>query len=230
MKKLIVPKKVRQLPPPDNHIGRCVWIIDLGTQVSNFDDGKKQRRVLISFELPNEKTVFTQEKGEEPFVVSKEYSLTLGPKSNLRRDIQSWLGRNLNESEMVDFDLGRFLGKAALVNVIHEASKKTGEEHAKIIGITSLLKTMQAPAQINPSILYSIEDGRGGAFDQLPDWVQKKICTSEELGGAQPSVAEITERNVRQATENALSANGEAENAPAQEAVNDELEEIDIPF
>jgi hypothetical protein len=50
---------------------------------------------------------------------------------------------------------------------------------------------------------YSIKDSVGGAFDDLPEWVQKMICASEEIGGARPSVEEITERNVEKATANA---------------------------
>ena len=65
---------------------------------------------------------------------------------------------------------------------------------------------MAVPAQITPSLLYSVEDGFGGCFEQLPEWLQLMIQSCEELGGERPTVEEITERNVRQATANAIAA------------------------
>jgi len=45
-----------QLAPEGIHEARCVWVIDLGTQQSDFDGSSKHlRKVRISWELPNEK-------------------------------------------------------------------------------------------------------------------------------------------------------------------------------
>jgi hypothetical protein len=46
----------------------------------------------------------------------------------------------------------------------------------------------------------------------LPEWIQKFVAASEEIGGARPSVEEITERNVRQATANATGDGGDDDN------------------
>jgi hypothetical protein len=52
-----------------------------------------------------------------------------------------------------------------------------------------------------------------GSFDQQFEGHQKKICASEEIGGARPSVEDIARRKMRQATANALARKpGESEN------------------
>jgi hypothetical protein len=204
---LIVSEKADayQLAPEGIHPARCAWIVDLGTQHDDYNGkSKRLRKVRISWELPNEKTVFDEEKGEEPFLVSKEYTKTLGTKSNLRHDIESWRGKGFTGSEAEAFDLAVLLGKPCMVNVIHEVSK-LNRKYAKIIGVTPLPKGMQAPAQILPSLQYSIEDGLEGAFKELPEFVRQKILASDELGES-PTVEGVAERNVRQATANALSA------------------------
>jgi hypothetical protein len=199
-----------QRAPEGIHVARCVQVIDLGTQLSDFDGkSKRLRKVRISWELPDEKTVFDEEKGEEPFLVSKEYTMTLGTKSNLRHDIESWRGKGLTGSEAEAFNLVVLLGKTCMVNVIHEVSRQN-RKYAKIINVTPLPKGIQAPVQILPSLQYSIEDGLGGAFEELPGYIQNKILASDELS-KRPSLEEITERNVRKATANAVNASYKAE-------------------
>jgi hypothetical protein len=208
-----------QLPPEGIHVARCVRVVDLGTQRSEFNgNSKRLRKVRTSWELPEEKTVFDQERGEEPFLVSKEYTKSLGTKSNLRRDIESWRGRGFTGSEAEAFDLTTLLGTACMINLIHEVSKQNRRKYAKIISITPLPRGMQAPPQFLPSVQYSIEEGTGGAFDELSEYVQQKICASDELG-KRSTKKEITECNVRQATANAAY---ESESDDASEYNEDE--------
>jgi hypothetical protein len=195
-----VPETTYQLAPEGMHEARCVWVTDIGTHHSNVPDGKKQRKVILFWELPLQKTVFVDERGEEPFLVHKIYTMSLGERSNLYRDITAWQGKHA--IERVRHNLALLLGEPCLVNVIHEMTKKN-QLRAKVISVAPLSKATRVPAQITPSLKYSIKDGVGGAFDDLPEWVQKMICASEEIGGARPSVEEITERNVREATANA---------------------------
>jgi hypothetical protein len=183
------------------HIARCVGVADIGTQRSSFGDGKKQPKVILIFELPEELAVFVEERGEEPFHQSIIYTNSLGERSNLYRDIVAWQGKGA--IDRIRDDLGLLVGEPCMLNLIHETTKK-GTTRSKVIGIAPLSKGTKAPAQISPSLQYSITDGvAGGVYDKLPGWIQKLILASEEIDGERPSKNEIIERNVREATANA---------------------------
>jgi hypothetical protein len=234
-----VPETTYQLPPEDLHVARLIRVIDLGTHHSNFADGKKQRRVMLTWELPNERTTFTEEKGEELFTQSKFYTLSLGQRSNLFKDLSSWVGKGAIET--VRHNLALLLGKVCMLNIVHK-EKKNGQKRAEVIAVTPLLRGTRVPEQINPSLSYSILDGMGGAYDDLPQGIQKLIATSEEIGGARPSLAEITERNVLQATANAqephrpVKISEPTSTDPDEDALNAELAGVtanggeEVPF
>ena len=191
-----------QLPPEGIHLARCTRIIDLGTQKTEFNGKSKNlKKIRIYWELPEETNEFDKEKGEDPFFVSKEYTATIGERSNLRHDIESWLGKGFAGSET--FELATLLGKPCMINIIHETSKK-GRKYSKIIGVTPLPKGLHAPAQITPTLHYQIENGFDDVFEKLPEYMQLKIQASLEMTGEpdEPD-EEIIERNVRQATANA---------------------------
>jgi hypothetical protein len=132
------------------------------------------------------------------------------------------LGRKLTGPETVSFDLDTLFEKPCLVNVTHETSKN-GVEYAKIIGFSPVPKGMAVPAPVLPTLRYSIEDGTAGVFDQLPEWIREKILASKELNGKHATKAEIAERNMRQATENAL-----AESEPDESDEDEEPEGFDL--
>ena len=195
---IILTKKEKRLAPVGMHPAHCVGVIDIGTQEGRYG---KARKIILSFELSECKAVFKEENGEEPFVLSNTYNASLDKKSNLVRDLTPWIGGGF--AKKADCDLASLvLGRACLANVLHETND-TGETYAKIIGIAPIPKGTVAPEQVLPSIEYSVKDGFNGVFKELPVWMQERIKASDEIAGERPSVAEITERNVRQATENA---------------------------
>jgi len=195
-----VPETNYQLPREDLHDAICIRVIGAGTQVHE-KYGKRQV-LILSFELTDETAIFHAEKGAERFVLSTFFTLSLGPKSKLHETIVKWKGRHA--VEFLRFDLAGLLGSPSRVNVIHEEDQG-GQLKARIVKpILAPLPGVKFPAPVNPLLSYAISDGMRGSFDQQFEWHQKIICASEEIGVARPSVAEIAERNVRQATENAL--------------------------
>jgi hypothetical protein len=171
-----------QIPPEGNHLARCIRVIDLGTQTDAYNGKpKKHHRLMIGWELPEEKAVFDEERGEEPFLVSKEYTLSLDERANLLHDLESWRGKGFSEAELDAFDISQLLEVVCMVNVIHRVSAKK-RKYASVNGITRVPKGMKdlVPGQVLPSIKYSIEDRRDGAFEVLPEFIQEKIMASEE--------------------------------------------------
>ncbi len=115
----------RQLPPEGSHVARCVRVIDLGTQRTDYGDSVEMKhKCQIAWELPEKKAVFKEDRGEEPFLASREYNVSMYDGANLRHDIESWLGRQLSKQERKSFNVCDMLGRACLVTIIPAGLQK----------------------------------------------------------------------------------------------------------
>lgn len=172
--------KPRLLPPAGTHVARCYSIIDMGTQTSEYmGESKDLHKVRVTWELPEERAVFKEENGEQPFVLSKDYTMSLYEKANLRKDLESWRGRQFTEQELLGFDISKLLGVPCLLSVVHKTTEK-GKTFANISSVSALAKGMKCPEQINPNVEYSIADKDNAVFRSFPEWLQKKIEEAHE--------------------------------------------------
>lgn len=172
--------KPKQLPPAGTHVARCYSVVDLGTQTLEYMGSTKElRKVRVTWELPDELAVFDEEKGEQPFVLSREYTLSLYEKANLRHDLESWRGKQFTAQELAGFDIFTLIGAPCLLSVIHKTSDK-GKTFANVTTVSKLPKGMNCPEAINPTVAYAITDFDGGAFNALPKWLQDKCKESKE--------------------------------------------------
>ena len=164
------------MPAPEGtHISRCFACISLGTQHSErFADTFK---IMLMFELPNE--MIESDQGAKPAVVSKEYTLSLGKKSNLGQHLNSWRGRAFTPEELKGFEVSNVVGAPCQVTIQHKQSQN-GNTWADIAAITGIPKGMKAPDQFHKSIKYEIEMLKNDVFESLPEWIQKKIAACEE--------------------------------------------------
>ena len=166
--------------PAGTHIARCVQVIDLGTQVDDGQFGRKiQPKLRLTWELPNELHVFKEENGEEPFVVGKEYTLNLGDKSNLRKDLESWRGRPFTAEELEGFDVSKLLGAACMLNIIHKNKKDGSGVFANIAGISPMMKGVKCPPAILALLCYDVTMGKNDVYAKIPEWLRKKIDQCE---------------------------------------------------
>ena len=181
-----------------NHRAVLYSVVELGTHKNIYDEREKWRRMArFTFEcsdliddfevVENGKTT----KVEKPLVISTEQTLSLGEKSNLRKLLEGWRGQAFTSAELKQFNLKNLLGKSALINVIHKTSKQ-GRTYAAITNISKLPKGMKAGKPFNEPIYYEIEEGEGGAFSHLPEWLQEKIRASKEFAEAKPAKAAVT--------------------------------------
>src|SRR5688572_13638566 len=101
---------IRELIPAGNYLARCFQMIEVGTVTENVM-GKQviAKKVRIGWELPTELKVFNPEKGEQPLAISKEYTLSMNEKSNLRKDLKSWRGKDFTEEEAKCFDITKLI-------------------------------------------------------------------------------------------------------------------------
>lgn len=171
----------RELVPVGNHLAICYQMIEIGTVEEIVMNEKKiLKKVRIGWELPNETKVFNEEKGEQPFVMSKEYTLSMHEKSTLRADLKSWRGKDFSEEEAKAFDITKLLGKPCMINVIHKPSKDGLKTYSQISAITGVPKGMTVPPQSNRTICLSYDNFDENEFNALPDFIKDKMKTSIE--------------------------------------------------
>ena len=157
---------------------RCIKVVDLGTQQSNFNGEISWRRqILVIWELPSE----LKEDTTEPLTISKFYTLSLHEKSNLGIDLTSWRGRAFTEKEKQGFDITKLLGVTCMLNVIEGNNGKS-----KVGSLMPLPKGTEIAEQITPSLSFSVDDYQNGkkeAFNQLSEGIRNIILRAKEFEG-----------------------------------------------
>lgn len=161
--------------PQGTHTAICNMVVDLGLQNSTYQGQARVRHeCFIRWELPNERIEYERDgqKINGPMSIGKTYTLSLGEKANLRKDLEAWRGRAFTEAELKGFDLFNLLGHPCQLSVIHE--DKNGKIYANIKSVAGWPKGIAKPDKIeNPLLRYSSEDT--GELDKLPKWVKDKL-------------------------------------------------------
>jgi len=181
-------KQERKLPEAGATVGVLYSLVDLGHQKTNWDNQEKWTpKVRLTFELPDQTDEYeVEEKGkvtkvQKPMVVSIEQTRSLGEKASLRKLLEQWRGQTFTSKELQAFSLKNLLGKPAMLTLIHKTSQQ-GRQYCAIAGASKLPKGMKAPATTtNEQLYYEIEQGEGGQFNDMPDWLQEKIRASKEF-------------------------------------------------
>ena len=184
-------KSERKLPVAGATVGVLFSIVDMGHLETNWDNQKKWTpKVRFTFELPDQTDEYEvvengkTTKVQKPMVVSIEQTRSLGEKASLRKLLEQWRGQTFTSKELQAFSLKNLLGKPAMLTLIHKTSQQ-GRQYCAIAGASKLPKGMKAPATtINDTIYYEIEEGEGGQFPDMPDWLQEKIRASKEFATA----------------------------------------------
>jgi len=172
--------KTFELVPAGTYVARCYSMIHLGTNKEVIaGDEKMLNKVRISLELPTEMKEFKPGEGLKPASVSKEFTLSMNEKSNLRKFLEGWRGKGFTEEEAKKFDVTNLIGKTCMISIIHKTSAK-GKLYADISSASTLMKGMECQPQINPSFEFSYEPFDQAKFDKLPDFIKKKVETSVE--------------------------------------------------
>lgn len=189
-----------KVAPPGTHVARCVSFIDIGSHEETFQgETSLKRKLRITWELPNEKTIFNEEKGEQPFLISREFTFSLNEKSNLFKMLSAWIG--LTEKNKKTFNpKNDILGKPCMITINHIETEK-GNTFAKVMNVSPLVKGMECPAQINETIYFFMGwSGHASEFDQegfkkLPGFLQDKIAKTQEYDFGQLSAKVKKETN-----------------------------------
>ena len=157
-------------------------MIEIGTINETYNgDTKRQKKVQLTWELPTEMEVFHEEKGFEPYAVSKTYTLSMHEKATLRRDLESWRGKGFTEQEAARFDVTKLMGVPCMLNIIHRPGKvDPSKTYVEISSVSKMPKGMDCPPQLNPSVVLSYDEWSQVIFESLSDYLKEKIQSSEE--------------------------------------------------
>ena len=172
MSDLIATKTQGKLIPEGVHVAVCFGIYDLGTQYSKTFDSEAHK-VLLQWEVPDSRIEISGK--DLPMVISKQYTLSLY-KSNLKKDLDSWLGQIKGKS----YGLKQLLGKNCQILISHV--DKDGITYANITAIMALPQGIKSLIPENPLKFYSLEDGTTFP-EKTPDWIIKVIKESKEYKG-----------------------------------------------
>lgn len=163
--------------PEGTHMARCYKLIDLGTQLREFQgESKKSRQVIIGWELPGELMTSGEYEGQ-PFTTSKFYTLSLHEKATLRAHLKSWRGRDFTPEELAGFDVKNLLGKPCMASIV-----TSDKGRSQVGGVMALPKGMVVPDAVNPPVYFSLdpEEFDQSVFDSFSDKMKALITPSDE--------------------------------------------------
>lgn len=163
------------IPPvePGVYIGICVAVIDLGEQYSeNFK--KYSNDVQFVWELAGETVEVDGE--QKPRQLSRTFSVAASKKSNLRKFLSSWNGKQYTDAEFGEVDLFDQLGRGCQLQVVLSEDG----QYSNIDNVMALPKGVPAPKTDTPHIKWDMDAWDDTVFTALPEWVQEKIQKSTQ--------------------------------------------------
>ena len=167
----------------------CIGVIDLGTQPQSNPMYKPHRKVLLTWELPNQKITVKSKDGlaemEMPRVISDDYTMSLGTKANLRKMLDVWRGRPFTPDELASFDLSKLIGVNGLISIVHNKSKDGTKTYANVSSVSPLMKGMPKLTPENKTLVWDLPPSGPITFPpEMPEWIQNKIKNSEEYAAS----------------------------------------------
>ena len=126
----------------------CYGVWDIGLHEREWQGKKKIiPQVKVAFEI-NEMITEGSFAGKR-YAINKTYTFSLGTKTSLAKDIESWLNIKLTDEQRKDFDLETLIGKNCMISIKH--NDVGGKVYANIDGILPIMKGMPLMTPENPS-------------------------------------------------------------------------------
>lgn len=161
-----------ELTPEGGYTGRCIKVIDLGTQTSTGQFGtKQQKKVMITWELLDDEVKMADGR---PYSVNQFYTASLHEKAQLRKDLEAWRGKKFTELELEGFDLKDILGAYCMIQIVHSADG----QYANVNALMSYKG--DKPEGINELVLFDISNPDMKIFDSFSDKMKAKISSTPE--------------------------------------------------
>lgn len=158
--------KFAKLPLPEAGTTQavCCAVWDLGLQKSYFNGEEKiQHKIIIAWEIAEKINAPESEYHGKPYMLKKKYTLSLGEKANLRKDLESWRGKVFTAEELNGgFDVEKLYGINCLLGITHEPDRKDSSKvYANVTAILPPQKGMEKIAPVRTR------------EEPPPNWVQE---------------------------------------------------------
>ena len=172
--------------PAGAYIGRCYSLIDLGSQLTDGQFGKKiQHKIKLGWELfgddeQGNPLTIDVDGAEMPMTISKNYTVSLHEKANLRKELSAWRGRDFTEEEAKAFDVSKLLGAYGMVNVT--TSETNGKTYSNVAGLTPIPSALKnaKPDAVHKDILFNLDAPDMEIFNTFYEKLKEQIKSSPE--------------------------------------------------
>jgi hypothetical protein len=161
-------------PPAGIHPGIVYAVVDLGHQEKEWQ-GKINilHQVWIAWEFPE--LEFETEDGKKLCKTQSIFlTLSTGSKSNMLPLLEGWKGRELTNTEKLNFDVSKLIDHPCYVQIIH---KEDG--NGKIASLSPPDDRCKSLKRIHDLVYFSFEDGME-IPDNVPGGIKDIIMKSDE--------------------------------------------------
>lgn len=171
--------------PEGQHVMVCSRVIDLGTQRSEFNgEVKHSRKVLIVWELPNERT-----DDGKPLIHSEKFTWSFHEKANLRKTLEAWRGRKFKDEDFSGppngFHIKNVIGVPCYGQIVHDQGNN-GKTYANLSSLMAFPgKRDEWPKVEGEQLFFDLDSYDEATFGKLSDYWQGVIKQSPEWGDAQ---------------------------------------------
>ena len=145
----------------------CCAVWDLGLQKTTYmGEEKIQHKVIIAWEIAEKINAPESEYHGKRYILNKKYTLSLGEKANLRKDLESWRGKKFTAEEVKNgFDLEGLYGINCLLGVEHVPDHTDASK--VYANVTAILPPPKGYEKMTPE---------RAKDEQPPKWVLEKIA------------------------------------------------------
>lgn len=171
--------------PEGQHVMVCSRVIDLGTQRSEFNgEVKHARKVLIVWELPNERT-----DDGKPLIHSEKFTWSFHEKANLRKTLEAWRGRKFKDEDFSGppngFHIKNVIGVPCYGQVVHDQGNN-GKTYANLSSLMAFPgKRDEWPKVEGEQLFFDLDNYDETTFGKLSEYWQGVIKQSPEWGDMQ---------------------------------------------
>ncbi len=196
---LVLPKKEEnsfETTPAGVYTAVCYRVIDLGTQLEGFgeEEKKPKHKIMLSWELHGEHVM----QDGRPFSAHKKYTFSSNEKSSLRKHLEAWRGLAFTDDDFGKFDIGVLIGKACMMQIVHNVGEKDGNTYANISSIMKLPKGMPTPELVNEPIYFSLNEFDDIKLAKLSDSLKQTIMKSPEYAEATKPASQRAEEYAKE--------------------------------
>ncbi len=186
-------------PTPEGvHLMVCSQVVDLGTQPGSQQFPEPKRKVMIRWELPEERV--TIDGQSKPVLHSETYTWSFHEKANLRKMLEAWRGRKFSEEDFAGppdgFHIGKLLGVPMRGNIVHEAQGDKTYANLASVMPAGIKRREDVPKVEGDSFVFDLDAFDAAIFARLSDFWQGKVKASPEYlkatGKASPEYLKAT--------------------------------------